>query len=730
MLPSMLTVRQERLALLYLALSVGLLLLMKVFLYDQCYAFDTNDDVNHTFVNLKAARDILRQGELPSINLYNNFGTPLLGDALTFPFALQSITYGFLPDPVAMTVNRAVIGFFAIVVLFLLLRQFLSSLAAMVCSLVVFFSPGQFWNLAHHHYQMSLLCVCALLYVQTRYTRLSRATYLALLWAGYCVLFFSVSIQLALFALPFLLLFLPLKDGRLAVQAAALNVVALAAAVVASWPHTAVFFENIASSTRAQWSPYSGILSTTREQLLALVVPPGEWMHYGINGHFSIVTYFSIAYLVLAAVGILSLLRRNQDDQRLLRLVLVLGLIPAIGGFVLQFHGERIPFVRSIDSTRAWWFSNIFLVLAIGKLLDRPWKRAFPWFVQWFIGLAALAIAYVATTPSPLIPEFTDAALLYRMLAWAAVAGLLAMLVSSYAGWRAKSTGSAATEAKHNAVSMVGKGLIVGVLVLGLTPTLTKVMGLDIRSCHKGNHYFSYSREATFQPQALLKAMAPGYRMASEESPAEGHDLKAVFGGVLGSNARAIVSSQALMDILDKLKLVRLDANYFFAPPWQTELLSRLGIRYLMLKQQSAELEKKNWKLVTSADHLGQRFFLYENPSKASPVYLLHRDKPTFLASYELIPNGIEIELPERNVDAELVVAFSHRPGWRAWVDGQEQIPVANRLGMMQLPVRPENRNVIFRYIGLTGWHFLVSFLLATAMLVAAWFVLRSRKGR
>jgi hypothetical protein len=48
-------------------LTVSVLLLIKVFLYDGCYAFDSNDDANHTFVNLKAARDILRQGALPRI---------------------------------------------------------------------------------------------------------------------------------------------------------------------------------------------------------------------------------------------------------------------------------------------------------------------------------------------------------------------------------------------------------------------------------------------------------------------------------------------------------------------------------------------------------------------------------------------------------------------------------------------------------------------------------------
>ena len=728
------TVRQEKWGVLYLALTVSILLLMKVFLYDQCYSFDTNDDVNHTFVNLKAAQDILRQGALPDINLYNNFGTPLLGDALTFPFSLQSITYWFLPGHQAMTVNRIVISFLTIIFLFLFLRQFLSQLSALVCSLVVFFSPGQFWNLAHHHYQMSLLCLCFILYVQTRNLSLSRTTYLLLLWIGYSVFFLSVSIQPVLLAIPFLLLFLPIKDGFRAARASALNFMALLSAVIATWPHTAVFFKNIAGSTRAQWSPYSGILSTIREQLLALILPPGEWMHYGINGHFSIVTYYSVAYLVFAAIGILSLTRKAQADACLLRLIIMLGVVPAVGGFMLQFYGEQIPFVRSVDSTRVWWFSNIFLALALGRLLDASWKRVFPWFFQCLIGVTAIGMAYVCFILPQLIPEFSEVGLLHRTVAWGTVIGLLTILFSSLARAipRAQSSTGDITS-KHpgwEGGAVVGKGLIISVLLLAQVPTMVHVMGLNKRSCDIGNHYFAYSQEATFQPQRLLKSMEPGYRMASEESPGQGHDLKAVFGGVLGSNARAIVSSQALMEILTRLQLVKLDDNYFFSPPWQTEKLSRLGIRYLLLKQQSTELEGQGWNVMASAEHLGQRFFLYENPSGASLVHLLRDDKPIFLKSYELVPNGIEIQLPELDSSDSLVVSFFYRDSWHAWVDGKEATPAMNVLGMMQIPIKPGNRTVLFQFQGLKAWYFLVSFLFSVAILLIAYFAPRLRRER
>lgn len=713
--------RQEKWAIFYLALTVSMLLLVKVFLYDNCYAFDTNDDVNHTFVNLKAAQDILRQGALPNINLYNNFGTPLLGDALTFPFSLQSITYWFLPDHQAMTINRGVISFLTIIFLFLFLRQFLSQLSSLVCSLLVFFSPGLFWNLAHHHYQMSLLCLCFILYVQTRNLNLNRATYLLLLWIGYSVFFLSVSIQPVVLAAPFLLIFLPVKDGFRGIKASVLNFMAFLSAAIATWPHTAVFFENIAGSTRAQWSPYTGILPTTREQLLALILPPGEWMHYGINGHFSIVTYFSIAFLVFTVIGILTLLRNIRENAPLLRLIILLGVIPAIGGFVLQFYGAQIPFVRSVDSTRVWWFSNIFLVLASGRLLDSCWQRVFPWFFQCLIGIGALGLSYVYFRMPRLIPEFNEMAFIYHIVVWGTVIGLFAILFSSFGNrfpWKQQAVGDIVTASPS---SNMGKSLIVCVLLLSLIPTLVHVLALNKHSCTKGNHFFADAQEATFQPQNLLKAMEPGYRMAAEESPGAGHDLKAIFGGVLGSNARAIVSSQALMEILGRQKLIKLDDNYFFSPPWQTDKLSKLGIRYLLLKQRSPELEAQGWSIIANDENSGQ--LVYENPSKASLVYLLRDDEPSFLKNYELVPNGIKIQLPEQVNSSTLVASFFYRQSWHAWIDDKEATPTMNTLGMMQVPINPGDKTVLFQFQGLTAWDFIFSFLCSVSILLITYFM-------
>ena len=91
---------------LLLILSVIILFISKVVLYESCFLFDSNDDSNHTFVNLFESFRHLKSLQLPFINIFNNFGTPLLGDALTYPFSIASLTYLLFDPQLAMTINR------------------------------------------------------------------------------------------------------------------------------------------------------------------------------------------------------------------------------------------------------------------------------------------------------------------------------------------------------------------------------------------------------------------------------------------------------------------------------------------------------------------------------------------------------------------------------------------------------------------------------------------------
>lgn len=123
----------------------------KVFYLPHCFAFDSNDEANHTFPNLYAAFNLLRAGYLPLMNLSNNFGTPLMGDCLTFPFSVFSLSYHFLTGPEASTLNRALVIFLTLTVSTCYYRRYFSLPVASLCAFLLVLTPGAFWNMAHHH---------------------------------------------------------------------------------------------------------------------------------------------------------------------------------------------------------------------------------------------------------------------------------------------------------------------------------------------------------------------------------------------------------------------------------------------------------------------------------------------------------------------------------------------------------------------------------------------------
>jgi hypothetical protein len=331
-----------------------------------------------------------------------------------------------------------------------------------------------------------------------------------------------------------------------------------------------------------------------------------------------------------------------------------------------------------------------------------------------------------------LIPEFEGLSLLHKLVMWGTCAGMLAILLASFEryNYRASKVVLKVQENHHpeGFIQQIGKYLIFAVLMLAQLPTLVHVLGLNSPSCEKGNHFFNLADEATFQPLSLLGHMKKGYRLASVEPPVNGHDLKAIHGGVLGSNARAIVADQQLMEMFTKSKLIVLDDTYFFSPPWQTEKLNQLGIRYLLINREDAELQLKGWRVVATDQYKGQPYYLYENPSGASLVYLQGDTGQEFLHNYELASNGIKILLPELIRDSNLIISFFYRKSWQSWTDGRENEPTMNALGMMQVEVKPGDKVVVFHYLGLSSKDFLLSFLYSFVILGSSLFVLSSCK--
>ena len=145
-------------------LAVACFFILKIFFFPGCFAFDSNDDASYPFSNLFVAREIMRAGEIPMINLFNNFGMPMIGDCLTFPYAPHSLTYLLFPDYIAMTLNRFIFTFLTVLVLSIYYKKYMTIGSASVCSILTITTPGFLQHLAHHQYQSILFLFTLMLF--------------------------------------------------------------------------------------------------------------------------------------------------------------------------------------------------------------------------------------------------------------------------------------------------------------------------------------------------------------------------------------------------------------------------------------------------------------------------------------------------------------------------------------------------------------------------------------
>src|ERR1035438_4194370 len=84
---------QLLLAYVLIPLLIGYCVISRAFQGDGLLPIDTGDEPAETFVQLPLAQTQLAAGDLPKMNLFNNFGTPILGEPVVYPFALHAWSY-------------------------------------------------------------------------------------------------------------------------------------------------------------------------------------------------------------------------------------------------------------------------------------------------------------------------------------------------------------------------------------------------------------------------------------------------------------------------------------------------------------------------------------------------------------------------------------------------------------------------------------------------------------
>ena len=161
----------------------------------------------------------------------------MLGDALTYPFALQAVTYYFLDSHLAMTVNRFVIAATTVITAFGFFRIYLGAFPALICAVLIFFNPVAFWYPVHQ-YQMAAPFFFASFYLLNKFIIHRSALYFFSLFILFCALILSVSINHVVLMVPFLLTWSFCRNGFRVDRTSIAPLVALTCALIFSYPQT------------------------------------------------------------------------------------------------------------------------------------------------------------------------------------------------------------------------------------------------------------------------------------------------------------------------------------------------------------------------------------------------------------------------------------------------------------------------------------------------------------
>ena len=326
------------------ALSVGILILLKVFIYPDCFSFDSHDEANHAFPSLQVARTAILEGELPTINYYNNFGSTILGDGLTYPFSLQSLTYYLFDSPVAMTVNRFLIAILTIITAFGFFRIYLSNFPSLICATLIYFNPVAFWYPVHQ-YQMAAPFLFASIYLLNKFNIHKSANYFFALFLLFCVLILSVSINHAVLIIPFILTWSLCRNNFHINRISIAPLVALIAALIFSYPQTLDFARNFQLSARSSEGVYDSILTNFHELFLGLIIPPGEWIAYNYGAQLQVTSYLSMFVILTIFSGVWLIRKKIAWKQTTL---FFCGIVPTLLAIILYMNSNirlAIPLV-------------------------------------------------------------------------------------------------------------------------------------------------------------------------------------------------------------------------------------------------------------------------------------------------------------------------------------------------------------------------------------------------
>ncbi|MEC7490832.1 MAG: hypothetical protein VYA17_14725 [Pseudomonadota bacterium] len=624
---------------------------------------------------------MILSGVLPTINYFNNFGVPLLGDALTYPFGVQTLAYYFLDPHLAMTVVRGLVAFCTTTVFYLFFKLFLNTPTSLLCALLSILTPIAFWYPVHQYQLASVFGFSLFLFSHQFFKgpRFKIILVLTLLWA---LMVLSVSINHVILFIPFWLAWCLIKSNFKINRKFFATQIAMICGLVLTSVQTYDFFVNFASSARVHEGVYDSVLTNWRELFLGMVIPPGEWLSYNYGAQLQVSTYIALPIIVLVMFG--TFYTAKYSRQRHFWPIILCGVVPTLSALILYISPEirlRTPLVKSGDITRVLWFSMPFCMIAVGFFWESLQRNV--------VGVRVIVLMLMATLIGIasfwLAPEFENLTVFHISAALVFFCALFLMLLGKVA----------------DGSRLAGIYLFVGSVTLCISliavtlPTTMRILGLNTGYCG-GTQYSARASLSDFHPIDLLRDLEPNSRVAAEIATYKGHDLRLANHKLLGSGARAIVVDRAFGNNLEKRGLVAIDQvpyGYFFTRPWKTRDLSEYGIRYLVIHQdRDGELEGLGWNRVAAKGG----FSVYENPEKPTPVYFRSRDsgKPTFLRTFVIKGNSIKVKFGSQDNPGNLVFAMTHRREFDALVDGEPVAIRPNDNGLLEIEV-PANASYV-----------------------------------
>lgn len=680
--------------------------IVKVFYLRGCYGFDSNDEANHTFPNLFVAFQALRQGALPLMNLSNNFGTPLIGDCLTFPFSFLSLTYVFFEGPLASTINRALIIFASLCSLTVFYRRYFYLPVASLCAFLAVLTPGAFWNMAHHHYQAAIFFVTMLLIFQERLNQRSSFINSLIFYILLILFFLSVSANLVFYGIVFLFVNALFGQRRNILRRIGIYSILVTAALVFAWPEFYMFLTEASFSIR-------------KSEVYGASLPFSEFVLSVLGG--AVITfiqqywlYVSWPILWLSAFGVFVMIRVKKQQALLLKAFL-LGVLPLV--FVWLVTGNvkiyaALPFIKSTDVTRILWISNIFLMLIVGNSIQSIFEnkvepKVFAFWIGIYIAYAALFQMFVGWSNIPWQ---------YSLSVFFLAPVLLITLFC----------------VKRKVVL----GYCIALLLIGAAMTRIPVVYLILgqqhpRQCRVNySHWYSDADSAYYPEPGLVGFLKPHSRITHEEETYWGRDFRLVYHDLFGVQARTPLTHQGMTDYLKKKNLIEESkwlTNYYLKRPWQPQLMRELGIRYLVQKMRPEESIGENWSLLAQNGQV----VLLEQKQPTAVVYYMRDNEIALLAENAVTfkANLIEIELPAVTEETELVAAFIHRPHWRAYVDGEERELSHAENQMMRLAIRPGDQKAVIEFVPFKWRGVLLGAAASLAIFFAGFLVIRRREN-